>query len=178
MELSNWIIPLAEALAWPLTALLLVWILKGTVADLVSRVTRISHHGTTIDVLPVPSLGDGAADRIEVDKRTQNAILSAPRASIIESWLHLELEIGDILEGMGISERPSSPDGMLHTLFAQGLVDDEFYGMLVDMKVLRDRAAHNRFGVSSEEARRYAMTARGSIALLRRLASKNTVQST
>ena len=96
---------LIEGLKWPLTVVFLAFFLKGPINGVISRIERISHNGTTIDVASVPTLGDRNVDPVVVDARTENAVLSAPRAAMIESWLRLELAVADVL-GRELSNIP------------------------------------------------------------------------
>ena len=169
---------LIEGLKWPLTVMFLAFFLKGPINGVISRIERISHNGTTINVASVPTLGDRNVDPVVVDARTENAVLSAPRAAMIESWLRLELAVADVLEENSVTDHPSSPDGMIHALFAEHLVDGLFYEFLVGIKDLRDRATLDySLTITSAVARRYAETTEEAIQLLKRQVALKTTSS-
>ena len=57
MGTMNFIAALIEALAWPLAIVFLLLFFRLPITELVSRITRISHNGTTIaDISHIGSL--------------------------------------------------------------------------------------------------------------------------
>lgn len=175
MEIMNFIAALVEAMAWPLAIFILLLLFRKPITELLARITKISHNGTTIDLGTLKDLPTETADSIEIDERAQNAILRDPRAAIIEAWIRLEWAARDILQGLGVPGHPGSPAQVIRNLQDRQLLQGSLYELLSELRHVRNMAAHQlEMDIDEEYAREYVELTERAIASIRANAGRHS----
>ncbi len=172
MDGRSLLVYLVDALAWPIVALLIVaalmFFFRKQIAELISRITRISHNGTSIDLRPLRDLQDETVETMAIDARTNDAIERDPRAAVIEAWLRVELAATDILKQSDVPVQPRSPMQAIRALNDRGLLFGNLYEMLTELRNVRNAAAHELDApIDSDVARNYVELSEYVMAVLR-----------
>lgn len=178
METLSFIAALVEALAWPLAIVFLLFLFRSRISELVSRITRISHNGTRIDLAPLQELPTQTAESIEIDERAQDAITRDPRAAVIEAWIRLEWAARDILQELGVVGYPKSPVQLIRTLQDRQLLQGSLYELLMELRQVRNMAAHELdMDIDAGYAREYVELTERAIASIRVNVGRSPVSS-
>ncbi len=151
------IVSLVDSLAWPLFALVMVWILRPNFEKLVSLIRTIRYKGLEVDLNQ--SLQEAASGAAEILPEVENAALAAslretsdtdPRIAILKSWASVEAAI----EGFVTANRDSlhltgrvdrmSTRRRVQALSQAGLIDDSLASVLYDLGGVRNLIAHGQ----------------------------------
>jgi hypothetical protein len=162
-------IQLISVLAWPATVLVLAIVFRGSVRDLVKRLSAITVGGVRgelregldkvegeIRSLPGPKR-DGA-DLSALDRLLRIAEIS-PRAAVLEAWRDVEVGTKHVTEAYGLADPKRSAiagSKAIHDLVSRGLLPRNVQSVYQQLRRLRSRAAHAPDSVvTPEEAVRY-----------------------
>ena len=156
-EVRELIASLVDSLAWPLFALVIVWILRPNLEKLVGLIRTIRYKGLEVDLNQ--SLQEAASGAAEVLPEVDNSTLAAslretadtdPRITILKSWASVEASI----EGLVMANRDSLPvigrvDRMstrrrVQVLSQANLIDDSLASVLYDLGGVRNLIAHGQ----------------------------------
>ena len=169
-DLNSWA-ALMGSVGWPLVATLALLILRGPIADLMSRISHITYKDITVDLERLREIEQEAQlespDEVEIDDRTADSIKHYPRAAIIEAWIRLEWEARGILAGLGVDPLPRSPGRMIHSLHRRQLLQGNLFELLEELRDIRNSAAHHLdLDIDTERAQEYVeLTERATVAI-------------
>lgn len=162
MDLLTFIVEIAKALAWPISLLACLVVVRGSVQELIRNLTRFKfselelEFSSTLETartLLAEQVDDTTADIDFIDSQ----ILS-PRAIILESWLKIEQIINRLHEN--ISEPgnyKSSNSGKIRKLQELHVLNEAEVSSVNLLRNLRNQAAHDEsFVISKNEALEYA----------------------
>ena len=172
------LVPLVDALAWPLVALALALIFRKPLVALIPLIERIKFPGGELNLRKRLEETRFQAERTlpfekppSIDERIQDIAETYPRGAVIESWLLVERELNDVAEGLGVPISPSqrrSPRQVAHALVAAGILDDSLERIVNNLQTMRNSVVHS-IGVSPsrDDAREYASMAARVVAAIR-----------
>lgn len=177
MDTLYFISDLSGAWAWPIAVVFIAIILRKPIADLINRITSISHNETRIDLIPLvesrataESAGSLQPGDTEGDGRSHESIAASPRAAIIEAWIRVQTAAEEMIQERDPSLRslrPRSSGQVINFLRQSGIVDDNVATLLRELMTARNQAAHHMdLNVSVEDARSYVDVAEQVVAAL------------
>ena len=172
------LVPLVDALAWPLVALALALIFRKPLVALIPLIERIKFPGGEVNLRKRLEETRSQAERTlpfqeppSIDERIQDIAETYPRGAVIESWLLIERELTDMAESLGAPMSPPrrrSPGQVAQELVAAGLLDDSVLRIVNDLRTIRNSVVHsNRISPSRDDAREYATMAARVVAAIR-----------
>ncbi len=183
MDLYTFIAQLVGALAWPVTVIIIILILRRPLVELIPLLQRLRFQGLELDFgkevhalaeeirnqLP-PSQGILNMDETLREKWIELARVS-PRAVVLEAWLQLEQAAIDALKRHDInlkSVEMHSPLILGQALEQAGILAGTMPAVYHQLRNLRNAAAHaSAFAFSPDSAIEYADLAARLIAYLR-----------
>ena len=172
------LVPLVDALAWPLVALILALIFRKPLAALIPLIERIRFPGGEVrlrerleETRSQAELSLPLQDPPLIDERIQDVAETYPRGAMLESWLLIERELIDIAENRDVRISPSqrrSTRQVTRALVAAGILDDSQAAIVDDLQAIRNSVVHsNAIAPSRDDAREYARTAARVVAAIR-----------
>jgi len=164
------IIRLIEVVAWPVTALLLIWLARKEIRLLVPLIQRIKYKDVEIefskrlaqvkeDVSEIPTLEPGEADKAA---RIYSLAEISPSSAVIEAWKALEQAAYEkvrqlVPKGESYREPFRRP---IDYLDYKGVLVPSAASAARDLRSLRNTAAHaGADGISREDAIQYVTVA-------------------
>ena len=172
------IVSLVDALAWPVVAVIVVFMLRKPLGHLIPLIEKIRFKDmevyfrqlieqTTSQVDAVsPSL-----DTPPIDERIQDLARVYPRGAIIESWILIERAVVDLVEARQSPvprSRQKSTRQVVAMLEKAGILDEDLAKIVKDLNVIRNGVVHTQdLSPSSGDAQEYISTAARVIALLK-----------
>ncbi|HET7306671.1 MAG TPA: DUF4145 domain-containing protein [Gammaproteobacteria bacterium] len=147
----NWavfVVNMTRALAWPIAAMALAWVLRESLGSLIGRVTRVRVGGSEIELSrkvdeiaqKLPSyqpITKGDLDQLRTYKLLAEI---SPRAAIAEAWNELEQRIGDLI---GATRKPNqSVSELLRELSTEGSLPADIAAAVWQLRDLRNQAVH------------------------------------
>lgn len=167
-------------LAWPVAAIILIFITRKHIAELLASVTRLKFKDLEMDFrrlaesaekLPpsLPPLPDEQPSSRAIYSSLENQILDvverAPSAAILLAWASVETAISSAVARMAISPEPPQYRSVVHNLeqlrnFSQ--LPKEVAHTINEMRMLRNKVTHDNkqgLAISQQRALSYAETA-------------------
>ncbi|WP_299734269.1 DUF4145 domain-containing protein [uncultured Endozoicomonas sp.] len=164
-----------EILVWPLTTLLVVYILKTPVLEILATLTgmkqvivaedfnneldKLQNRSDAIrSIFPNPVTPDKEEEYYldEVKK-------SSPRAAILESWIALENSVTSTYRLLDLDsvEKVHSFSGILKSLVNKKIISSDTFSIVSELRVLRNKAVHNYdFNITELEASKFIQVSR------------------
>lgn len=154
-ETRDLIVSLVDSLAWPLFALVIIWMLRPHLEKLISLTRTIRYKGFELDLnQSVEEAASGASEALpEIDISTLDASLQEtadedPRITILKSWASVEEAIEGLvmanretLAGIGRIDRMSTRR-RVQALSQTNLIDNSLASVLYDLGGVRNLIAH------------------------------------
>jgi hypothetical protein len=188
MDSLTFVVEMTKALAWPLTAIGAVVLLRAALLELIPTLRKLKYRDLELEFgrqldqvaamaeeaqLPVqavpPALPAPQPTRVPSDLQAVAEI--APRAAVLEAYRRVEQAADQALRRSG-TEPPRSPRARRHVLESKGIVTSSTGALLEDLRSLRNLAAHaDDFSLTPAQALEYAE-------LSQRLAGAINVSST
>ena len=154
--------PTADALAWPIVALVLGYAFRTHIANLLARVTKIRSGGHEIEFgrdiadavetsesIPVPA----ALPRIE-EQLTSEWRHFAPLGAIVETWLLVEKKLFELGVARGVHRPDASGRRTAYQVAIElermGAIDGSVHSTVSYLRDARNRAVHDP-GISVRE---------------------------
>lgn len=186
MDILSFIASVISSLAWPGMVILCVIILRKPIAELIPlmrnikfkdleieferRLDELGAEADRAELPPVPSptteppteVGPGTSYWETIEPLSE----VSPRAAIAEAWRRVEWALDEYFRRLG-QERPSSFQGMLRALRAQGRPIPAAINLFQELRVLRNYAVHEHdFEIDSQRAIEFARLSERIIASL------------
>jgi hypothetical protein len=172
MDWLSFVAALVTALAWPLTVLGIFLILRRPLMGLFPLLARLKFKDLELDfgrrlaevTAEAAALPGGRASAgSDAGEALVALAATAPRAAILEAWLHLEAAALDAARRRGTTEPLShlrSPLRLIESLEESGVIDARQAAVFHELRSLRNSAAHAvGFVPSPETARDYVRLA-------------------
>lgn len=182
----EYFIRLVEALSWPITILLIVYLFRVETREALERLSHLKYRDfeanfekglhkaeVAAESVTIPStIGDVPIHEEEIDSEGMELLSRiaeiSPRAAISEAWVGIERAIIESAEKLSIEE-PSKLNHrtLLKKLNQLGILNEDIFATLTHLRSLRNRAAHAPdFVLKRDEAERYLELANGIIGYL------------
>ena len=189
------VVQLIQALAWPITVLILVLLFRGEIRNIFARISAFHYkdfkaefarelhaaEGEIQELLTEATSPENSATRDgsasfssvrEGEERYESLMRIAelsPQAAIMEAWREIELTIKTIANRWGLSKPGHMPgERDIKYLVDKGLLPRGALGVYQRLRRLRTKAAHApNLAVEVEEAQNYIEAAREFLAILR-----------
>lgn len=178
MDWKQFIASIVAHLAWPSVAIAVFVIFRLELRKIVERLAHLKYKDLELDFEKVKQ----QAERLHVEfskeprviespvftsleDQIMDAVERAPSAAILLAWSGLETAIASAVARLAISpESPSyrSPIHNIDTLRMNGRLSKKHESLLHEMRVLRNKVAHERdsiLSISQEQALNYASAA-------------------
>jgi hypothetical protein len=175
MDTLTFAAEMTKALAWPLTILLALLLLRRPLAELLPLLQRLRYKDLELDFgKRVQELASeikkelpGGKESESARKRHQDRLTSlaqaSPRAAVLEAWLEVEEAALEAAKrhGLKLTERERrSPATLEQALVDSGILDDNKQGIFSRLRNLRNAAAHaSEFDLTADSATIYAGSA-------------------
>lgn len=175
MDWLTFIVELLRAIAWPVTAIVIAFLYRRQIRDLLSRMKKgkigpaefefEQNVRELAEELPSAAL-IGQVPPVDVALASLN-----PRAAILEVWIKLEAVMNRLAESHNIdSRRGRSSLYQAKLLRKSGVITDEDMTMFNDLRFLRGQAAHDEdFSPSIDSTIQYVRLAETFISRLNSL---------
>jgi hypothetical protein len=180
-ELFKFVQSLVASVAWPITSVIIAWLLKKPIQDAINRLNKFKYGDAEASFeRKLQDIKDSAesanirydeqADgKLAINKtlleEVQQVASISPSAAIPLAWSQVESEITDLIYRTAVSpDSPSynSPSKNIDLLKKEGYLDLETYQTIVSMRQLRNTVAHSYASgikVSVQEAIEYGKLA-------------------
>jgi hypothetical protein len=178
MDWLQFISSLVSSMAWPVVGLTFLFLFKSELGRIVQRLAHLKYKDLEIDfdkikqdaqelqleaVLEVPA--EESAVFTSLEEQIMDAAERTPSAAILLAWSGLETAIASTVDRLAISpESPSyrSPLHNIESLERAGRLSKTHKRLLNEMRMLRNKVAHEQnaiLSISSNQALDYAKTA-------------------
>jgi len=164
MTRSELIASLVSSLAWPLCAVIVVFIFRRTIANLIQTLATLRYGSFQLDfkrelaqlqteaaATPSPPAdGTRAITAPEGTRHLDEAIAGvaqvSPAAGVTLAWQEIERELRDAAGRMGVApdRQPQDSRRLIETLAGAGHMEPQTLNMLERMRHLRDHALEAR----------------------------------
>lgn len=179
MDILAFIASIINSLAWPVTALIALFLLRKQLMELIPGVRRLKWKDFEIDFgkelqkveetvrtvkVPPPTKMQLPADIQPAPlPKTQDELLErlaalSPNAAILESWRNVERTLDFYFKSRGI-ERPQSAQTIAGHLDYDSNFPPQLVAAYQELRFLRNRAAHSREDLTAEHAKKFSAIA-------------------
>lgn len=178
MDWKQFIIGFLSSIAWPAIALIFLIMFKSELARVVQRIAHLKYKDLELDFEKVKQTAKELHLEISQEKsaiespvftsledQILDAVERAPSAAILLAWSGLETAIAAAVSRLAISpDSPSyrSPIHNIEMLASNGRLSKSYEKLLHEMRVLRNKVAHEQesiLSISQDQAMNYAATA-------------------
>ncbi len=178
MDWKQFIAEIISSIAWPAVAIAIVFLFKNELAKIVRRIARLKYKDLELDFAKVKQ----QAEELQLDTKVEipafespvltsledqilDAAERAPSAAILLAWSGLETAIAAAVSRLAISPDPPSYRSPMHNidmLAKNGRLSKKHQSLLQEMRMLRNKVAHEQdamLSISLDQAMNYAETA-------------------
>tara|TARA_R100001143_G_C3359147_1_gene134457 strand:+ start:1608 stop:2174 length:567 start_codon:yes stop_codon:yes gene_type:complete len=175
MDWLSFISSIIDSIVWPVTILILVYLLRNPLSSLIPLLQKLKYKDLELEfgrrieeakeeaeaeLPPTDSL-------LEIDESRKERLLKlasiSPRATILDSWREIELSLLDAAERNKVKlpyRRARSPLQVMKTLQEADLIDKNKIPLFEDLRILRNQAAHSPdFTLNTNSAIEYSSLA-------------------
>lgn len=164
-----------EALAWPLTVLLAIFLLRKPLTDLLPHFKRLKYKELELEfeqsLENLRKRSHESRQRHEIDAPAedendfylQEVKQLSPRAAILESWIGLETSAVSTAQHFKIVQADKRLPfvKILQELLLSGVISEENVAIINELRALRNKAAHEiSFPITEDEAAKFMSVAR------------------
>lgn len=156
MDFLTFLAQLIDSLAWPVTVLVVVWLLRRPLAQLLPEVRKVKYgdfeaeFGREVEelrermaeVMPPPKTEPEEAESFG---RLEDLAKVAPNAAVLQAWNEVESAARNLLEARGRTVDADSPTPYLRIerMLQRGeLVEERKVKIFKDLRRLRNKVAH------------------------------------
>ncbi len=161
-----------DSLAWPVAALVIVWLLKTELTQLLSRLSNLKWKDLEADFSKgveeferqVINIGDASREPQPETPESKDALSRylqlaqiSPRAAISEAWIEVERVTNRLALKLQLHPgRTPATSIVIKMLIEEGLFSREVLNAYYSARNLRNEAAHAPdFNISQQEVERY-----------------------
>jgi uncharacterized protein YutE (UPF0331/DUF86 family) len=185
MDALQFLAAVINSLAWPLTTVALVFVLREPVNRVLTALTRLKYKDLELDfgrelkkieekakaieVLPAPTakVVGGPKEPYELLEEAERLAPEFPEPAVAVAWSAIEDSLWKAVERLTSTTtfRGKPASKTIQELLQREAIDRETIDVLNRMRNLRNEAVHGRWnafgGVSADEAREFIALARG-----------------
>lgn len=189
MTLFEFISSIISSLAWPAIVLIIVFILKNPLSNILISLTKFRYKDIEMEFERLKSSAEALPETIEnkiipeneriiyssIEEQITDIAPRSPEGAILIAWSTIEAAVSSAVMRLAISPEPPSYRSVIHNI--ENLkkytdIDNTVFAILDDLRVVRNQVAHARDGrykVSVEQALSYGKTAEKIIKILQNL---------
>ena len=175
MDWRQFTAEVVSSLAWPTAAIVLAAVFRSEVRKIIQRLAHLKYKDFELDFDKVRQQAgalhiDAGREKESVqspvfsslEDQVFDAVEKAPSAAVLLAWSSLETAMAAAVARLAISpESPSyrSPIHNIEVLEKDGGLPAKYSGLLREMRMLRNRVAHEReslLSVTQDQALNYA----------------------
>lgn len=170
MDSLTFISELVDALAWPATVLVIVWLLRGPLTQLIPEVRKLKYRdfeaefGREVEDLrermvnAIPP-SKTAPEKTESFERLEELARIAPNAAVLEAWKEVEAAARRLLaaHGLEVDSTGATPYLRIEQMLQRGeYVEESRVKIFKDLRRLRNKVAHaTGYEISHVQAQEY-----------------------
>lgn len=179
MDLLTFIAAIVGSLAWPVSLLVAVFMMRKPLTELIPEIRRLKYKDLEVDfgkelekieavmdtVERLPKSKGELPVEIEPEPlpKTRNELIEklatlSPIAAILESWRNVERTLDIYFMSRGIA-RPISGQTITGHLDYDPNFPPQLVSAYQELRLLRNRAAHNQENLTAEHAREFSALA-------------------
>jgi hypothetical protein len=170
MDIYTFISSIVASIAWPLSIILIVWILRSPLYKLVPLLKKLKYKEFELEFNEVlkeidPTSSNSSSSKSEEPKNPAvqkflALIEISPRAAIVEAWLNVETALIECGIRNGVFENstlPKSSAEAANLLFSKEVISSNQVEAFKNLQLLRNKAVHNQelFEVNENIAKEY-----------------------
>lgn len=175
MDWKQFIADLVSSVAWPVVAIIFLYMFRAELAKIVQRLAHLKYKDLELDFEKVKQQAEELHLEFEQDApviespvftsledQIMDAVERAPSAAILLAWSALETAIASAVARLAISpDSPSyrSPMHNIDVLSKNGRLSKKYESLLHEMRMLRNKVAHEKdsmLTISQDQALNYA----------------------
>ena len=180
MEVGNLIARMLEALVWPVTVVVIIFLFRRQIANVIKSLSKVRYKDFEAEFsrdlqdavskaekleLPSPQTLRQATESITLassyDRLFELATLS-PRAAVTEAWLRVEASIDEVARAMAFIPGRGRNRVVIVELMQKGKLPKDTIYLYDDLRKMRNNAVHAMdFEISAEDAAHYVDLALG-----------------
>jgi len=155
-------------LAWPVTVVCCVYILRAPAGKLLERVTKLKYGELEAEfqerLKKIEQISDGDTKRIKQDQNVTTISLEdlpevSPRAAVLEAWIIVERATSVFCEAKGLPANLSH-QGLFRLSKEKDLDIEAFQTAYQELRLLRNKAVHaTDSDITPTTAKQYVKTA-------------------
>ena len=191
MDWKQFVAQIVSSMAWPVLVIIILLIFKTELAKIVQRLAHLKYkdlelefdkvklqaeelHKDMPEELPAPK----SLVFTSLESQVLDAVERAPSAAILLAWSGLETAMASAVARLGISPEPPSyrsPTHNIEMLSKYGGLPKSYVNLLQEMRILRNKVAHEKdamLSITQDQASNYAKVAIDMIQHLEQLKRK------
>lgn len=159
MDWMTFVVEMTKALAWPISVAIGIYHFKGEVAKLLPRLKKLKHKDTELEF--AERVEELAKDIAKTNDKTQPIAIGenflddynvlvrladiSPRSAVMEAFRTVEAAAARALVKAypELKEKGAMPQIQLLKLLRGRVLDDQSYRQLNELRMLRNKAAHD-----------------------------------
>lgn len=179
MDVLTFLATIVGSLAWPVSLLVALFLLRRPITELLPSLRRFSYKELEVDfgkeLQKIEAVMDTVEEKtqhqgelpVEVQPeplpKTRTELLEkianlSPNAAILESWRNVERALDFYFSSRGI-ERPRSGQSILGHLDYDPNFPPQLVSAYQELRLLRNRAAHDQENLTAEHAKEFSALA-------------------
>lgn len=179
MDFLTFVATIIRSLAWPVTLMVALYMLRRPIAELLPGLRRLRYKDLEVDFGKELEQIEAVMDTVEEKTKpkgklpigiqpeplpkTRTELLDklaklSPNAAILESWRNVERTLEFYFSSRGM-ERPCSGQAILGHLDHDSNFPPQLVSAYQELRLLRNRAAHNRENLTAKHAKEFSALA-------------------
>ncbi|MFM4917770.1 hypothetical protein NRL00_09465 [Aeromonas dhakensis] len=160
MDYLTFISKAIESLAWPVTIITLIFLIRKELPEIVRLLRRFKYKDIELEfgaatkaianeikeVVPAiqKNMKIAGMSKSEIKLRLDAIAELAPRAAILEAWLQVEAAAADVIrqKGLGASTPYPAPLRLRESLQKSGILNTRQLAIFEQLRTLRNEAVH------------------------------------
>ena len=167
MGLLEFISKLIESIAWPLTAVIIIILLREKIGSLILKEIKYKDLTLKLDQAEKEAASLPRAQKVDYtvsdDGQIQNLLEVSPASAIAQAWLSVEATIREAIAYFYPDLNPMNTQAskMLRQMESDGLIQVPLYRLATSVKDMRNKAVHaSDASIDKVDAIRYVRLAK------------------
>jgi len=161
----EWSAKVIESLAWPITTIILVFLLRTPLTKVLLTLSKLKYKGLELDFSKELEAVKEAASKVVKDLHEPTKLVEqpafiidakevskiSPQSAIMLVWTNLESELASAAHASGMQQQSRavvSPIKIINTLVGEKVLDQNLANLVMAMKELRNKTVHMHSEVS------------------------------
>ena len=180
MEVGNLVARILEALVWPITVVIIIFLFRRQIADIILHLSKLRYKDFEAEFGRDLQDAESKAEELELPSpqtlrqdtepitlassydRLSNLSKLSPRAAVTEAWLRVEDAVGQVARAIGFEPGTGRDQAVILELMKTNKLPGDTIYLYDDLRKLRNKAAHAiEFEINAKDAARYVDLALG-----------------